>query len=125
MDKQTKDEIKGWLMEGLIIVLAAIAVGLLVAIAFIHPAKSHSFYDPECCSGKDCAPVTLMQKHPEGDIMTSEHGTVLVRPNSEFKRKVSPDGGFHVCMRRSYPFKMKNDGSYEMEVICVYYPQLY
>ena len=121
---------KGWnwrdiLLEWVIIFFAIVAIFLLISIAFHGKAASHSFYDIECCSNKDCAPVTLMQKHPDGDVMTTMHGTVLVKPTDRFSRKVSPDGEFHVCMRRAYPTQLNKSGSYDMQVICIYYPQQY
>ena len=49
MQQEPKSDILFYVM------LAFLAVGFLMSFAL--PAKSHSWYDPDCCSGADCEPV--------------------------------------------------------------------
>jgi hypothetical protein len=72
-------------------------VFFVLLFALLSPASSHSWYDPGCCSGNDCAVVTKMTRHQNntGWWMTNKFGKVFV-PDS-FEKKISKDGEYHVC----------------------------
>ena len=69
-------------------------------------ARGHSFYDPLCCNGQDCAPV------PDGAVRATRAGwAVTLRPGDhpEITKPLSAvvpfaearpaeDGRFHVCI---------------------------
>jgi hypothetical protein len=67
---------------------------LIIACLAWSDAKSHSWYPPECCSERDCAPAAA------GEVAEDAAG-FTVRPDGEFvprgQEKQSPDGAFHVC----------------------------
>lgn len=104
---------------------------LLISFLLIfvsNSAHSHSWYDAGCCSDQDCAPVVTIEKHPEGDLMTTVHGTVLVKKNEVYKRLPSKDDKYHVCQRPQtalgLDFHDSHAGPYN-RIICIYYPALY
>lgn len=75
-----------------------IAVILIVAICWAHQALSHSWYEPDCCSGDDCKPVS-----PE-DLIEVEDGWKYLPTGYVFKGKQirpSRDRHFHVCITKS------------------------
>ncbi len=37
-----------------------VALALFIVVAFSRPARSHSWYDADCCSDRDCEPVTAI-----------------------------------------------------------------
>lgn len=55
---------------------------------------AHEFYDPMCCSDKDCRPL------PTGSVKETPTGYQTqweTIPYRDARVKVSPDGQFHVC----------------------------
>ena len=66
---------------------------------------AHEFYDPACCSDKDCRPVTC------NEIVAQPDGTVKYKDFTFNKRmfKTAPDGMCHVCIWGNTP-------------MCVYFP---
>lgn len=103
---------------------------IIICLFFGVPlsAHSHSWYDKECCSDQDCAPVLRIDTHPEGDLMTTIHGTVLVRKTENYNKRPSKDDNYHVCQRPpgGFGFDYHDDhvGPYN-RIICIYYPALY
>lgn len=76
----------------------------LVAIAFIvcGYAWGHSWYDPECCSGMDCEPVSAIA-YVASDVsklpvmvVTTSHGTKPVDERTSIRE--SRDGRMHACI---------------------------
>lgn len=63
------------------------------------PARAHSWYPKDCCSGDDCAVVLKIEQTREGRLVTTKHGTVLVPPT--FTARPSEDNDFHACMAPS------------------------
>jgi hypothetical protein len=65
--------------------------------SLLFEVRAHSWYETQCCSEKDCAPVTDTQEDGHGNlIVTSEMGTVFV-PKT-FIRRPSQDDKDHICM---------------------------
>lgn len=69
---------------------------LVVAVGFARPVSAHSFYDLECCAGRDCMPV------PEGEVTPTKEGWLVKTTGEVIKYnswpvKHSPDGRFHRC----------------------------
>lgn len=93
---------RGWV--GYAIVLAL----LLAAICFtaVSKAQAHSWYDPDCCSGQDCEPVSAVS-FVASDlsalpvmIVTTSLGT---KPLTEYtKVRQSKDGRMHACIFSGY-----------------------
>jgi hypothetical protein len=81
------------------------------------PARAHSWYPADCCSGEDCAPVDGMAWIvPAGGgqarlVVTTAHGKAVIPYG--FPVKASKDSRMHACMRDHYG---------EMTVICVFAP---
>ncbi len=86
----------------------ALAVLLSVLLLSPGPAVSHGWYDPACCSDKDCAPI------PESAVTWTENGwRVELRPGDHFMVKTLPmvemvpfdavlpsqDDQWHACLR--------------------------
>jgi hypothetical protein len=79
-------------------------VSFLTAILLLGaPARAHSWYPKECCTGKDCAPVEKVTwLVPTGGglpqlVVTSPLGTAVV-PH-DLPARESKDGRMHVCIQ--------------------------
>lgn len=59
------------------------------------PAYGHSWYPHECCSDRDCAPLseTETPKPLDGGAWLLKSGEIVTRE----KVKWSPDGLYHLC----------------------------
>lgn len=71
----------------------ALAVVLMAGACGV--ALPHSFYDAECCSDRDCAPMPESEtpKPLPGGSWLLNTGEVVERA----KVKWSPDGRYHLC----------------------------
>ena len=72
------------------IILAAFFVLLVITTA-----RSHSWYDPECCSDSDCRPVH------SSEVIETETGWKHLPSGKEFRKdqvKPSKDRHFHICV---------------------------
>jgi hypothetical protein len=84
-----------------------------VLVALPPPARSHSWYDPDCCSDRDCEPVgavTFVASDPNSVpimVVTTSFGTKPVTPRTKIRE--SKDGRMHACI-------------YLGELICLYLP---
>lgn len=75
-------------------------IALVAAIAlWIIPAKAHSWYPPECCSGQDCHEADAVTELPDGSARVQVGNDTLVVPPS-LKRRQSRDGHYHLCYRK-------------------------
>jgi len=76
-------------LKGLLVV-AALVGGFLLAVS---SAQSHSWYDPYCCNGSDCAPIddARVKLTPDGYIIDGKHFVA--------KKDVRPgrDDQYHAC----------------------------
>jgi hypothetical protein len=90
-------------------------IAALASALMWGPAQAHDWYPADCCSGRDCAPVTKIEQIPTAKpagagaifgsatslpsqlVITTEHGAVLVPEN--FPRRESHDGQWHACIR--------------------------
>jgi hypothetical protein len=96
-------------------VAAAIAIGAVIGVGIFWAdiATSHSFYDLECCSDRDCGPVAT------DEVMVTPSGYRIAR-NGEIiafddkRLRPSPDGRFHICQVPGKP------GS---TLLCLYVPE--
>jgi len=107
-------------------VLILIALAGVVLVLTAIAARAHSWYDLECCSGRDCAPVSA--KHvsatPNGWLVELAQGdhpmmgpdreplTVLI-PYDDGKVRRSRDSDFHACVR-----------PYMAGLYCLYIPEM-
>ena len=88
-------------------------LALLVVIALAKPARSHSWYDPDCCSDRDCEPVSAVSfvasdpKSVPVMVVTTGFGTKPVTPQT--KMRESKDNKMHACI-------------YQEKLICLYLP---
>lgn len=70
---------------------------LILFFSFYTSALAHSWYDKECCSDQDCAPVDKTVYNEDGSLtVTSKYGTVTIPEG--FPRKASKDEKDHVCI---------------------------
>ena len=68
-----------------------VIVGLALLIVFFlaRPAKSHSWYDPDCCSDRDCEPVSTISfvaSDPSSVpvmVVTTSFGTKPLTPQTK------------------------------------------
>lgn len=104
-----KHEKQDWLTIGIIGAFA-----LLVATALlVCPAKSHSWYDQDCCSDRDCEPVHAISFVAADDrslpvmVVTTSFGTKPL--TSKTKIRESKDSQMHACI-------------YQGALICLYMP---
>jgi hypothetical protein len=81
----------------LLIVTLAAAACFFLLLLLVSKANAHDWYDNECCSERDCAPVTNSLRLPNGDLkVTTKQGTGIVSKNTN--RKASKDSEEHACM---------------------------
>jgi hypothetical protein len=93
------DLIEG-IKTGAIWTAGVIELAILFALIFggiwlyaTSKAAAHDFYPPECCSGKDCAPLLEGRAHPvSGGYMID--GIFFV---PDAATRVSPDRHYHGC----------------------------
>lgn len=75
-----------------------IRFGLALAFLFTAsiPVFGHSFYDGECCSDNDCAPVkTDVESDFTNKVYRWDNWVV---PFNDPRIRHSPDGQFHACI---------------------------
>ena len=103
--QEIRTDPRGWC------IIAALAV--LIVVALSRPARSHSWYDPDCCSDRDCEPVTAISfvasdsTSPPTMLVTTSFGTKPV--TAETRIRESKDGRMHACI-------------YWEKLICLYLP---
>jgi hypothetical protein len=68
-------------------------------LALAVPAHAHSWYPPECCSGQDCREADMVTELPDGSAKVQVGTDTVVVPRS-LKRRMSPDGHYHLCYRK-------------------------
>jgi hypothetical protein len=91
----------------------SLALALLIVVALSRPVGSHSWYDADCCSDRDCEPVSAVSfvasdpKSAPVMVVTTSFGTKPVTP--ETKIRESKDGRMHACI-------------YQGKLICLYLP---
>lgn len=106
--------------------LWALIIALVVIFTlsfFLTAAEAHEWYDPECCSGEDCAPIAAkpwqVERIPGGYRIKLRQGdhpmvrrTIEVEIGDENpKLRQSHDEKWHVCV-----------GPASQAVFCVYKP---
>lgn len=100
---------RGW--AGYLIVVLILAAALCIAAT--RKAISHSWYDPDCCSGQDCEPVravSFVASDPASlpvMIVTTSLGTKPLTPQTKIRQ--SKDSRMHGCI-------------YQERLICIYMP---
>jgi len=83
-----------------------IIVFLLFSIGATFSALAHGWYDPVCCSGRDCAPVPFdsveitedgyrVTLHPGDHLMVRSSVVHVVAYGDVLESK---DDGFHACL---------------------------
>jgi len=70
------------------------ALTLAALLATSAAAHSHSWYEPSCCSGYDCAPVDDVRMTRSGWYVESTGETI---PYGDDRERPSRDGQFHRC----------------------------
>lgn len=83
------------------VAIVGIAWAVLVFFVFVgfliysasRPVRAHGFYPGECCSNRDCAPLSAVRVHPVvgGYLIDGLHFVF------ESQTRVSPDGKYHGC----------------------------
>lgn len=110
---------------------------ILLSLLLAGPAAAHSWYDSDCCSDKDCAPVSpsAITIRSDGYLATlnpGDHPTVVRRtsrliPFTDPDVRPSLDGEWHVCVA---PFftdygdmgRMSGVQTGNSEPLCIYVP---
>lgn len=95
--------------------------GLFLAALLAGPAAAHSWYDGDCCSGYDCAPVSpsVVVVTRDGYAVTLNPGdhplvTRTIRETVPFDSpdaRPSQDGNWHVCVHPG-----------RAAILCIYVP---
>lgn len=83
---------------------------LVLLMLLSTPARAHDFYEYDCCSDRDCAPVdrATVVEGPNGYEVPSLGLTV---PYGDSRHRVSQDGDYHLCVS-------PNTG----RLLCIYAP---
>jgi hypothetical protein len=88
-------------------------LALLILLTLARPARSHSWYDADCCSDRDCEPVSgvsFVASDPTSVpimVVTTSFGTKPVTPQTKIRE--SKDNKMHACI-------------YQEKLICLYLP---
>ncbi len=89
-------------------ILTALAIILVLVVAYFKatlPAHAHSWYEPACCSGRDCEPITFdsVQETADGWWVSyqSKQGFPVVAFTKRGMERHSQDGQFHGCATRT------------------------
>ncbi len=91
----------------------AVALGLAIGGVPVQTARSHGWYDADCCSGHDCEPVqnvTSVASDPAAPpvmIVTTSLGTKPKTPQTKIRD--SKDAKMHACI-------------YQGVLLCLYMP---
>jgi hypothetical protein len=108
--------------------------GLVIAAALVMagPAGAHHWYDADCCSDRDCAPIAAdrVSAVDGGYLVELEAGDhpMVVRPTSRWfpfdhpKLRPSQDGDWHVCVMPFYSDSSRTAQIGNGEPICLYMP---
>jgi hypothetical protein len=77
---------------------------VLVAVVLADPALSHSWYEPACCSGVDCAPVQdgLIEDRADG-VHVRGYGTLSY---TDARLRWSQDDRDHMCVTQDASHKL-------------------
>ena len=85
-------------------ILTAIAIILLLIVAYFKatlPAAAHSWYEPACCSNRDCEPISFDSVTESAEGWTvhyqSKQGFPVMAFMPRGKERHSQDGRFHGC----------------------------
>lgn len=107
-----------------------IRLALLLA-ALAAPAAAHSWYDPACCAGHDCAPVRaqLIEVTPRGYrfiLRPGDHPLIAVEteavvPYDSWRLRQSQDGDWHVCVATR---AASEPGGRGQHIYCLYAPDM-
>jgi hypothetical protein len=72
-----------------------LACGVVVLLVLWNSAKAHDWYEPACCSGSDCKPVS------EDDVVERSDGVHVrgwgVLSRSDPRIRTSRDDASHIC----------------------------
>lgn len=88
------------------VIYTAAVIGILIALAFafllisIKTGRAHHWYDPECCSGRDCFPVEAQViVLPNGSYFIPLTQETFAHPDSADhpRARWSKDNRFHRC----------------------------
>lgn len=78
---------------------ALLAFMVILAAGFLlpRPAYPHSWYDPDCCHDKDCAPVAdnVVEVTPGGFYIKDGWNVFIERGSPKIRQ--SQDAHYHVC----------------------------
>jgi len=95
----------GWSLLG--------GIAFVIVLGLAQPARSHSWYDADCCSDQDCEPVNTVS-FVAGDevsvpvmVVTTSLGTKPLTPATRIRE--SRDSRMHACI-------------YQGRLICLYMP---
>ncbi len=84
--------------------MVAGAIVILLVMGYLAanlPAQAHSWYSQQCCSGKDCEPISIEAVTESADGWTvdymSKQGFVVHGFTPRGKERDSQDGQFHGC----------------------------
>lgn len=70
----------------------------MLALTLSAPATAHSWYDPRCCTSKDCHRASKIEALPNGDRLVTADNGLVVRVKAGFERvHPSQDNDFHIC----------------------------
>jgi hypothetical protein len=67
-----------------------------LVLALPGAALAHSWYPYECCSDRDCFPVSVQDVRAIPGGWSLPDGTIVAHGEA----RASPDGNFHVCRRQ-------------------------
>lgn len=97
--RNRRESVPSWKIALAILLWLGIFAAVWLLCTWSDRAFSHSWYDPECCSDRDCHPVDSRELAEAAD------GTWIYLPTgARFERsKIRPsrDARFHICVLES------------------------
>jgi hypothetical protein len=67
---------------------------IIIALTLVMRAEAHSWYPPECCSNRDCAPATKLDMQKK--MATTSQGTGAIDDATSIRD--SKDSQNHACI---------------------------
>lgn len=80
--------------------IALLFVGIVISVSKCDDSRAHSWYEPYCCSDKDCKPLRPEEVTEDTDqYIVIINGKVAYEiPKDSKIIRPSQDGNFHICI---------------------------
>lgn len=117
------------LTAGILTVFGILLLLYSIAVCSSFRVHAHEWYDPDCCSDRDCAPVIKSEPYQGGTLLFTKHGKVFLPkdwnlPDKKmgFKIRESQDTNMHACIVFDEYNSAVKKGEAMGYLLCLYVP---